>query len=212
MKIPIIIASVLIIALIIWIVWSLIAVRNLEEPKYTVISEKDWYEIRKYASYIVAEVEVTGWQNEALNKGFSLLAGYIFWWNTSKTSIAMTVPVAEVEDLSQNIAMTVPVSNTLDSGDTRKVQFSMPSKYTLETLPKPNNDKVTLKTLPWYSAAVLQYSGYATESKVEKMKAKLVEKLTADKVEIVWDIVSAQYNPPFSFPLMRRNEIIVTIK
>ncbi len=210
MKIPLIIMAILLIAIVIWIAWSLIAVRNLEEPSYTVISKNSWYEIRQYSSYIIAEVEVWWSQNQALNSGFRLLAGYIFWGNTTNTSISMTAPVAESS--SQQIAMAVPVSNTLGGWDIRKVQFSMPSKYTLETLPKPNNSKVKLKTLDWYKAAVLNYSFYATESRVAKMKLKLVNLLEKDSVETDWDIVSAQYNPPFSFPAVRRNEIIIPIK
>ena len=210
MKIPLIILSLILIVLVIWAIWSYLAIKNLEEPKYTILSKTNGYEVRQYSNYIVAEVEVWWSQTQALNNGFRLLAGYIFGGNTSNTSISMTAPVAESQ--STQIAMTVPVSNTLGEWEIRKVQFSMPSKYTLETLPKPNNDKVTLKTLDWYKAAVLRYSFYATESRVGKMKLKLINLLEKDWVEIAWDIVSAQYNPPFSFPALRRNEIIIPIK
>jgi hypothetical protein len=88
----------------------------------------------------------------------------------------------------------------------------MPSEYSLEDLPKPNNKQVKIKKIEWYKSAVLQYSWYANENKVNKMKDKLVSYLNKDGIEINWEIVSAQYNPPFSFPLLRRNEIMIPIK
>lgn len=95
MKIPIIIWIILAIVLIIWIVWSYLVVRNLEEPQYTVVSSNWGYEVREYEPYIVAKVEVWWTQDEALNSGFWLLAWYIFGWNKSNDSIAMTAPVSE---------------------------------------------------------------------------------------------------------------------
>ena len=210
MKILIIVGGVIVCALCIWIIGSYIAVRTLEEPKYTIISQQEWYEVRQYNSYLAAQVEVNGTQDQALNSGFRLLAGYIFGWNNSGDSIAMTVPVSETQ--SEQISMTLPVSNTLASGNTRIVQFSMPSKYTLENIPKPNNNSVQLKQIYGYKAAVLRYGWYSYESRVEKMKIKLTDFLTRDSQLILWDISSAQYNPPFSFPLMRRNEIIIPIQ
>jgi effector-binding domain-containing protein len=88
----------------------------------------------------------------------------------------------------------------------------MPSKYTLETLPTPNNSDVTLKPMSTKKVAVLRYTGYTPEAKVESKKAELLKYLERDNKEIVSDISSAQYNPPLSFPFVRRNEIIVEIK
>lgn len=203
---------ILAVVLIIWSIGTILVVNNLEEPSYSILETKKWYEIREYSSYIVAEVEIWWSQNQALNNWFRLLAGYIFWWNTKDESITMTAPVNNIQKNWEEIAMTVPVSETITEKNTRIVQFSMPSKYTLETLPVPNNERVKLKKITWYKAAVLNYTWYATENKVEKMKNKLVWYLNSESIEINWDIISAQYNPPLSFPFLRRNEIIIPIK
>jgi len=108
--------------------------------------------------------------------------------------------------------MTVPVSDTLTSQNTHIVQFSLPSKYTLETLPIPNNDRVKLKKIEWYTAAVLSYTWWATPKRVQQKKNTLENLLAQDTKEIIGDMNSAQYNPPLSFPFLRRNEIIVEIK
>lgn len=124
----------------------------------------------------------------------------------------MTVPVSETKVEWSQIAMTVPVSESKASNDKRVVQFSMPSEYTLETLPEPNNEKVTLKMLDWYKAAILSYTWYTTEKIVEKKKTQLAELLEKDNIEVIGEMTSAQYNPPLSFPFTRRNEIIAIIK
>jgi hypothetical protein len=90
-------------------------------------------------------VTVTGEQKEAARKGFRLLAGYIFGGNKSRQSIAMTAPVAQ-EPVSEIIAMTAPVMQ-LENAGTWTVRFTMPSAYTMEMLPQPNDPKEQLRRL-----------------------------------------------------------------
>ena len=194
----------------IWTVGSYLAVRNLEEPSYVVLKKLTGYEIREYQPYIIAETEVTGTYSKALNQGFSAIAGYIFGDNISKTSIAMTAPVLQNET-SEKIAMTVPVVNTLGNETTRTVSFVLPSKYTIETLPLPNNPKVVLKEMPARKVAVLQFSWYATEKRILVKKEELEILIAKDGLATDGPTQVAQYNPPFSMPLIRRNEIIIPI-
>lgn len=193
-----------------WIIGSYLVVRNLEEPSYTVIEKKDGYEVRQYKDYIIAETEVTGNYDKGLNQGFSVIADYIFGNNTTKTSISMTAPV--LESRSEKISMTVPVINTVDSEKTRKISFVLPSKYTLETLPKPNNSAVSLKEVKGRKVAVRRFTWYATEKRITKQTNILEKKLVADKVTITDVPQVAQYNPPLSFPFTLRNEIIIPIE
>ena len=203
---------ILLIALIIWIAGTLLAVRNIEEPKYTLIEKREGYEIREYASYIVAEVEVEGDMRTAMTSGFRQLAGYIFGGNTTKSSIAMTVPVMDTTKTSESIAMTAPVMDTLSSSGKRIVAFTMPSEYTLETLPKPSNANIRFRRVEKSRKAVLRYTWYATEARVAAKKKTLRELLTRDGYTVKGEIISAQYNPPMSFPLLRRNEVMGDIE
>ena len=221
----IIFITVLIIVLLMWILWSYLSVRNLEEPKYKVVSKNNWYEIREYESYIVAEVQVSWDQREALNNWFRQLAGYIFGWNSKQDSIKMTTPVSEstssekiamtvpvMESENEKISMTIPVLETEKSEQTRTVQFTMPSKYTLETLPKPDSERVNLREISPKKVAVLSFTWFATENRVSAKKQELKKYLERDNKEIIWNLTSAQYNPPLSFPFTRRNEIIAEIQ
>jgi len=200
----------IIILLFIWTAGSYLVTRNLEEPKYTVVENNNGYEVRQYEPYIIAETTVTGDFNSATNQGFRLIADYIFGNNTSKESIAMTTPV--IEQKSEKIAMTVPVINTLDGNVTRSVSFVLPSKYTLDTLPQPNNDRVKIREVEAKKKAVLAFSWYATEKRTENKKAELINLLNNNGVEIIGEVQVARYNPPASMPLTLRNEIIVEIK
>ncbi|MBC7498692.1 heme-binding protein [Candidatus Gracilibacteria bacterium] len=200
------------VALVIWITGTLLAIRGIEEPAYTLVEQRDGYEIREYASYIVAEVEVDGDMRTALSAGFRQLAGYIFGGNTSKTSISMTAPVMDTMRASENIAMTAPVMDRVSNSGKHIVAFTMPSQYTLATLPKPDNANIRFRTVDKSRRAVLRYSWYATESRVSAMQELLRGYLIRDGYKTLGDMVSAQYNPPLSFPPLRRNEVMVDIE
>jgi hypothetical protein len=166
---------ILAIALVIWIVGTLFVIRGIEEPSYTLVEKREGYEIREYASYIVAEVEVEGDMREALSAGFRQLAGYIFGGNTTKTSISMTAPVMDTTRVSENIVMTAPVMDTLSNSGKHIVAFTMPSSYTLENLPKPDNANIRFRVVDSSRRAVLRYSWYATEARVDAKKKSLTE-------------------------------------
>ena len=145
-----IIAGVLVALMGGWMAAGYFPVRNIETPKYEVLSTHKGYEIRQYQSHIVAEVKVTGTYKESVNQGFRKIADYIFGNNTASGSIAMTAPVLhEKQTASEKIPMTAPVLHG-KTGETGSytVAFVMPSSYTLETLPKPNNPDVTVRVVP----------------------------------------------------------------
>jgi len=202
------------ILLLIWMIGSYVVVWSIEKPSYTVLEEKAGYEIREYKSYIQAEAVVTGSYAAATDQGFRIIADYIFGNNTSKEVISMTSPVLEspVANLSEKIAMTAPVLETVDGTATRTIAFVLPSKYTLATLPTPNNPAVTLRSVSARKVAVLQFSWYSTEARVNQKKDLLVSLLARDQKIVTGPIETARYNPPLSMPLTLRNEIIIPIE
>ena len=92
----------------------------------------------------------------------------------------MTAPVAE--SASEPVAMTAPVMEQ-GTGDARRVTFSMPSKYTLDTLPKPNNSAVKLREVPAHRVAVTRFSWYATDSRVARLQSRLMDALKRDGIK-----------------------------
>ncbi len=194
------------------VVWAIISVLSsrVKEPKFTVLEKKDGYTVREYAPYIEARVTVTGDYREAIGKGFRILAGYIFGGNVSKKSIAMTAPVVE-QAKSESIAMTAPVIDTLTASGERVISFIMPAEYTLETLPVPNSKEIEFVEVPAHKSAVLRYSWNNTSARVEAKKAQLLALLKRDNRATSGPARSAGYNPPWTAPYMKRNEIIVDL-
>ena len=86
---------------------------HTEQTEYTVMKFGNDYEVRLYPSHIVAQTVVKGNYGDALNRGFRIVAGYIFGGNTKKESIAMTAPVVE-QRVSESIAMTAPVMASIE--------------------------------------------------------------------------------------------------
>ena len=183
----------------------------IEEPEYSVTEQSAPFELRTYRPRIVAEVVVAGSMEEASSMGFRLLANYIFGNNTSGSGgsekIQMTAPVS-MEPRSERISMTAPVSMQESDGRWR-VSFVMPSRYTMETLPRPNNAAVTLRQIPETRYAVIRFSGLAGAEKVAQKTADLQAWLTEKGLRATGAPELARYNPPWTLPFLRRNEIMV---
>ena len=212
-----ILLSIIILLLAVWTGWSYYAVKNVETPSYAVIEEKTDYEIRDYDPYLIAEVEVEGSTTEALNKGFRILADYIFGNNTKNSEIAMTAPVTEntADENTKNgedIPMSTPVLERIDKSQKRIVSFIMPSEYTKSTLPYPNNPDIKIRSVDSKKIAALKFSWWASNSLVQKKEEELLNALKRDKIETIGNTQYAGYNPPFTIPFLIRNEIWVEIK
>ncbi len=200
-----------------------------EEPKFELIEKTGDFELRRYAPMIVAETWVEGSLAEGSNAGFRLIAGYIFGDNTSRAAkaggsekIAMTVPVT-MEPGPQKIAMTAPVITESSAspspaavasdaapvrGERWRMHFVMPSRYTMETLPRPNNPRVNLREIPAQNIAAKVFSGFVTDERVREETAALHAWMKARGLSPVDAPQLARYNPPWSIPFLRRNEVL----
>jgi hypothetical protein len=196
----------------------------IEEPSFEVVRKEGAMEIRKYAPFIVAQTWVQGDMDEASSRGFRLIADYIFGNNVAvgertAAKIAMTAPVTMApEAASQKIAMTAPVTMAPQAAasapgtDQRwRVHFVMPRQYTLATLPKPNNPEVQLEEVPTKWFAVLRYSGLNTNARVQQRNEEALAWVQAQKLTPLGAPQLARYDPPWTLPPFRRNEILVEI-
>jgi hypothetical protein len=199
-----------------------------EEAKFEVISQAGPIELRRYPALIVSETWVEGDMDAASNQGFRQIADYIFGNNQAagaandkaSAKIAMTAPVTiEPVQPAEKIAMTAPVTieplddstNALMDAKRWRIHFVMPSQYTLATLPKPNNPAVTLREVPGKTWAVLTYSGFNTVSRVQARTDELLAWVASQKLQAVGSPQLARYNPPWTLPMWRRNEIMLEV-
>lgn len=188
---------------------SVVGIRTTEEPDYSLIYEEEDFEVREYGEILVAETTSDGEYSESTRKGFRKLAGYIFGDNTKKMEIAMTAPVM-IENENVEIAMTAPVLQQKEDSGWR-MQFVMPSEFTINTLPLPNNSDVTLKTLPKSKFAVVRFSGFLSEENIRENSDKLLEWIADKGYTIASQPQSAGYDPPWTIPFLRRNEVMVKL-
>jgi len=186
----------------------------IEEPKFTLLEKDKAFELRAYAPKIIAEVVVDGNMREASSKGFRLIADFIFGNNTVQSGksekISMTAPVS-VEPRSDKISMTSPVG-VQQASKGWKVYFVMPSQYTLETLPKPKSPLVSIKQRSSQKFAVIRFSGLVDEEKMEKKVAELKQWTDNKKLKVLGNPELARYNPPWTLPFLRRNEVMLEVE
>lgn len=191
----------------------------IEEPQFEVLRKQESFELRRYKPFVIAQTLVSGDMDEAGNKGFKLIADYIFGNNRSTNAatgsasekIAMTAPVT-MQAQSEKIAMTAPVTMQPETETGRwLVHFVMPSSYSLETLPKPNNSAVNLVQMPSRNFAVTIFSGFTTEASVRENTEALQAWMAQNKLIAKGEPQLARYNPPWTLPFWRRNEILIEV-
>lgn len=212
MKIPVgVIGGVIVVVLVCWIGRGFWSNKSVKRPVIVSSEQLGSIEKRTVAGLILASVTIpVADQNTALYEGFRQLAGYIFGGNTSSSSVAMTAPVTTTKQ-SEKIAMTAPVTS-LQEGSGYVVSFVMPSEYTLETLPKPNNATIRFVQQPQKTYYVWQFGWYANEKRANAQLAKFKDALQQQNLFYDGPFTLAQYDDPWTPPRMRTNERRVEVK
>lgn len=193
---------------------SVFGSNSTEQPKYAVIFKQENFEIRKYESYLTASVVVNkSADGEDRNRAFKKLAAFIFGDNKAQGQIEMTSPVLMENKPSQKIKMTSPVVSQELNGK-MKMSFMMPSKYTLETLPEPENSEIVINETPTRTLAVLKYSGRSNEKLEAKKSKELISLINQSEYQLKENSQTffAGYNPPWTLPMMRRNEVMIEVQ
>ncbi len=186
-----------------------------EQPHYEVERRIGNLEIRRYAPQVVAETQVHAASfREGLNKGFRLLAGYIFGKNMDSTRIAMTAPVSQEHEGGTKISMTAPVSMATSShagASDWTMRFVMPKKWTLGSLPAPLDERIHLRQLPERRVAALRWSGTFDADRNMRMQEELLTRLRAEGLHPQGEPLFAGYDAPWTMPFLRRNEAWVEL-
>jgi hypothetical protein len=174
---------------------SIVGVRvGTEEPQFSATRLTDRVQIRRYGTRIAAETVVTGDEEGARSVGFRRLAGYIFGGNQRDESIAMTAPVVQSSAAGRSI-----------------IRFFMPSTWSLASLPAPHDDTVRLVEVPAETFAVLRFSGDRSSEAVAAHSRELLETLQVNDIHPAGPAVAWFYDPPWTLPFRRRNEVAVPI-
>ena len=197
---------------------------NFKEPPFRIVLKDGSFQIREYESYAVVEVTVPGPFHRATSQSFSPLFQYISGGNLGRRNIEMTSPVL-VEPVSEKIAMTIPVlveprggweehnlpDLTSDGIESWTMAFVLPGGYTAETAPVPNDPHLAIRDVPLHRVATIRFNGRFTDRAAEKHRRRLESWLDSHELDHLGDWRIAAYDAPMTPPLLRRNEVLVTL-
>lgn len=174
---------------------------NVEQPNYNLIKKTKNIEIRHYKRLLYAETAITGQRQESISTGFRIIADYIFGNNR----------LTDSDSESSKIAMTSPVIQEKISDSNWKIKFIMPQSFTLQNLPLPNNEKIIITEGNDEYYITIRFSGSSNQKNLDKNHKILLDHISENNIEISGSTIFAFYNPPWTLPIFRRNEILYKI-
>ena len=190
---------------------SVFGVSSVEHAPYQVFksAKNENIELRQYDTLIVVTSEMDFEKNEAFFKLFDYISGN----NERNSTVAMTAPVLMSkarEDSGLKISMTAPVlmENKEKGGS---MSFVLPSTFTLETTPLPKDPSLNIEELKNPKFATIRFTGLINSSNIEKHRALLELWIEREGYKIAGDYKVAGYNPPFTIPFLRRNEVLIPV-
>ncbi len=189
---------------------SVFGLRTADQPSYQVLNDYGNIQIRHYPDLLIAETEIVADYKNASTQGFQRLAGYIFGKNRAKQKIAMTAPVLQ-EAVSEKISMTAPVMQE-KKGNAWVMSFVMPEGSTLEALPVPLDPAVKQRVIPGKKVGVIRYSGLHSENNLRNYAEKLTVWIEKQGSRVLSGPRAASYDPPWTIPFLRRNEVHIDIE
>ena len=177
---------------------------NVEVPAYKILKKEQNIEIRQYPPLIIAEVKTAGSRQASISDGFRILADFIFGNNEGEKRLSINGPITQQEGIK--IAMTAPVQQEKTDAEWA-TSFIMPSKFSIDTIPNPIDDRIKIIQIPSKRYAVITFSGRSTEENLTKHTNELEKYMNGSSYSKVGNAKYAFYNPPWTLPFLRRNEV-----
>ena len=182
-----------------------------EQQRYTVLTRFPSFELRRYPSHVVAEVEVDSSFTDAGNQAFGVLVAFISGRNSTRSKVAMTAPVVQ-EQASTRIAVTSPVIQVSGVEAGRQVVACvMPAEFAVDTLPTPSDPRITVRAIPTQVAAANSFTGRWTERIYQEQLTELRKAVMEAGLEINGPPRFARFDPPWTPWFLRHNEVVLPV-
>ena len=180
------------------------------EPAHRVVLKDDAIELREYDRYAVAWTTARGGFDEAVGTGFRRLFDYITGGNLPGSDIAMTAPV--LTEPRRN-ARETPPSGLAGAGiEAWSTGFILPPGYTGETAPPPTGGDISVVDVEKSCVASIRFAGVLDNEAAEAARRALAGWIEERRLDHAGDWKAAGYNPPWTIPSLRRNEVLVTLR
>lgn len=187
---------------------------GVEIAPYNVSKSEGDIEIRSYEDLVLVSAPMKG--NMDNNRGaFKKLFGYISGDNKRSSKINMTAPVLMNPDVAdgQKIAMTAPIIVDQDGNSSNwTMSFVLPREFSFDTAPRPTNPDVTLSKITDLEVAVIKFSGVLNNENAQKHREQLESWISKNGYKVTGAYKTAGYNPPWTLPNMRRNEVLIPVE
>ena len=168
---------------------------SVDITPYVTVEKNDSFEVRRYERLVFVSTPMSEGLDSAYGP-FRKLFDYISGNNKNTEKIAMTAPVF-LDQLEQT---------------TETMSFVLPANFSLSTTPLPKDTAVKLSELRDSMFAVVSFSGFLNQSSILTHRAKLQNWIKERGFKIIGEPKAAGYNPPFTLPFLRRNEILIPIE
>ncbi len=192
---------------------SVFGINTVEEARYDLLMAEENYQLRLYKPMVIAETYIEGDFEKAGNQAFRKLFGYISGDNLSSSEIAMTAPViasASEPDRGRKIDMTAPVLQEKQEQGWRYM-FVLPASYSIQNAPEPLHQDIKLSSQPQKRVAVIRYTGSWDEDAIDEKTILLKQWIAANDLTPASEPRWAGYNPPWTLPFLRRNEVMIDV-
>lgn len=185
-------------------------IRLEEELKYYVILKDKDIQIRKYRPFILAQTMVRGEFDVARELGMRRLNAYLQGHNDFRERFALTTPV--FQSRGDRISFTTHKEATAEE-ENWVMGIILPARVGLGNMPHPLEKNIKLVKVPSLLVAVARYSGANTEALVDEHASSILQWLEKKfpKYKVISEPRYAQYDAPYVLPLLRRNEVHITI-
>jgi SOUL heme-binding protein len=203
---------------------------GLKEPAYTVVAQCADYEIRDYAAYTVATTNMPSTASTSIRSrtndnpaaladqgvAFNTLASYIFGSNAENRAMEMTTPVTTTA--TGEMRFYLPDDDNV-SPPQPLAQDAAARNSGMEYYTAAEPSKIRLERIPAARLAVRRFTGFCTAGEIARQKQALLAALALDSNLVELDVphgqtvghVVFQYNPPYTLPVLRLNEIAVPV-
>lgn len=185
---------------------SVFGAKAAPEPEFTQISKEAPFEVREYPELVLVKTSMSSEEDDAFMRLFRYISGA----NEGNREIAMTAPVLENPEGTE-IAMTAPVLQNTTLGEPSEMAFILTADFTSETAPIPTDPAVKLDVIPSRRVAVVTFSGRANAQDFATHRAKLEAWIADSGLTAAGPAELAQYNPPWTVPALRRNEVLIPL-